>query len=71
MSMASKATTQQKFSPNKPGGRANVFSFYVIIITLTLRFRLRYVNVADVTFSFTLRSRSGREARVKRIAARV
>ncbi len=46
----------------KPGGRANVFSFYVIIITLTLRFRLRYVNVAGVTFSFTLRSRSGREA---------
>ena len=61
-------TKQQKFSPNEPGGRANVFSFYVIIITLTLRFRLRYVNVADVTFSFTLRSRSGRVARVKRIA---
>jgi hypothetical protein len=57
-------TKQQKFSPNKPGGRANVFSFYVII-TLTLRFRLRYVTVAGATFSFTLRRlryRSGREA---------
>ena len=29
------ATKQQKFSPNEPGGRASVFRFYVIIITLT------------------------------------
>ena len=51
-----------KNSPNEPGGRANVFSSYVIIITSTLRFRLRYVTVAGATFSFTLRYRSGREA---------
>jgi hypothetical protein len=57
----SKQAKQQKFSPNEPGGRANVFFVYVIIITLTLRFRLRYVNVAGATFSFTLRYRIGRE----------
>ena len=42
------ATKQQKFSPNKPGGRANVF------------FVLRYYYYVDVTFSSTLRYRSGR-----------
>ncbi len=37
------AKQKQKLSPNEPGGRANVFfSFYVIIITSTLRFRLRH-----------------------------
>ncbi len=45
--VVNKQAKQQKFSPNKPGGRANVFSFYVIII-ITL------------TFSSTLRYRSGR-----------
>jgi hypothetical protein len=57
-----------KVWPNEPaGGRAIVFfPFYVIIITSTLRFRLRYVTVtvlvAGAAFSFTLRYRSGREA---------
>jgi hypothetical protein len=40
-----KQAKQQKFCPHEPGGRANVFSFYVIIITLTFK---------NVTFSFTL-----------------
>jgi hypothetical protein len=45
---ASKATKQQKFSPNEPGGRANVF------------FVLRYYYYVNVTFSSTIRNRSGR-----------
>jgi hypothetical protein len=59
MSLA--ATKQQKFCHNSPGVARTFFSFYVII-TLTLRFRLRYVTVAGATFPFTLRYRSGREA---------
>ena len=45
-----------------PGVARTFFSFYVIIITSTLRFRLRYAAVAGVRFLFTLRYRSGREA---------
>jgi hypothetical protein len=48
MSMASKQAKQQKCSPNEPGGRANVF------------FGLRYYYYVNVTFSSTLRYRSGR-----------
>ena len=55
MSRSNKTTMTTKALSNEPGGRANVFSFYVIIITLTLHFRLRYVTVGGV----------------KRIAARV
>ena len=40
------ATKQQKLSPNKPGGRANVFSF--LLLLRSLRFRLRYVPVPGV-----------------------
>jgi hypothetical protein len=57
-------TTTTKVLPQRARGRANVFSVYVTIITLTLRFRLRYVTVTGVTFSFTLRYRSGREAQL-------
>jgi hypothetical protein len=52
----------KSFRPTSPGVARTFFSFYVIIITSTLRFRLRYVTVAGVRFSFTLRYRSGREA---------
>ena len=62
--------TTKVFAQQARGSRERFFVLRYYY-TLTLRFRLRYVNVADVTFSFTLRSRSGREARVKRIAARV
>ena len=41
--------------------RSATFYVIVIMITLTLRFLSRYVTVAGVTFSFTLRYRSGRE----------
>jgi hypothetical protein len=63
----SKATKQQKFSPNEPGGRANVFFvFKVTLLLLRQRYvfrpDLRYVTVAGVRFSCTLRYRSGREA---------
>ena len=38
---ASKATKQQKFSPNEPGGRANVFfvlrCYYYVNVTLPVR----------------------------------
>ena len=61
MSRSNKTTTK-KIRPNEPGVARTFFSFYVIIITSTLRFRLRYVTVAGATFSFTLRYRSGREA---------
>ncbi len=57
--------TTKSFRPTSPGVARTFFRFTLFnIITLTLRFRLRYVNVlvAGVTFSFTLRSRSGREA---------
>ncbi len=67
---ATTKTKQQKLSPKEPGGRANVF------------FVLRYYYYVNVTFSSTLRYRSGRNvfrlryvtvtvAGVKRIAARV
>ena len=59
-------TTTKAFAQQARGSRERLFVLRYVIITLTLRFRLRSVNVADVTFSFTLRSRSGREARVKR-----
>jgi hypothetical protein len=41
---------QQKFSPNEPGGRANVFFRFTF---------LRYYYYVNVTFSSTLRYRSG------------
>jgi hypothetical protein len=59
----SKQAKQQKFSPNEPGGRANVFFVLRYYYYVDLRFRLRYVTVAGAafSFSFTLRYRSGRE----------
>ncbi len=53
------AKQQQKFCPatSSPGVARTFFRFYYYFV--------------NVTFSFPLRSRSGREARVKRIAARV
>jgi len=58
----------KSFRPTSPGVARTFFSFYVIIITSTLRFRLRYVTVAGVRFSFTLRYRtsSGREIKFAR-----
>ncbi len=53
---------KKSFRPTSPGVARTFFSVFVIIITSTLRFRLRYVTVAGATFSFTLRYRSGREA---------
>jgi hypothetical protein len=62
MSMATSKRTTKVFAQRARGSRERFFSFYVIIIiTSTLRFRLRYVTVAGVRFSFTLRYRSGRE----------
>ena len=60
--MASSNKTTKVFAQQARGSRERLFVLRYVIITLTLRFRLRSVNVADVTFSFTLRSRSGREA---------
>ncbi len=50
MSMASNQAKQQKPELRPSCGGPTFFSVYVIIITSTLRFRLRYVTVAGATF---------------------
>jgi hypothetical protein len=45
---------QQKLAPNEPGVARTFFSFYVIIITSTLRFRLRYRSGRTFFFYVTL-----------------
>ena len=57
----SNKTTTKVFAQQARGSRERFFvlRYYYYV---DVRFRLRDVNVAGVTFSFTLRSRSGREA---------
>jgi hypothetical protein len=48
----------KSFRPTSPGV-ARTFTILRYYYYVDVRFRLRYVNVAGVTFSFTLRSRAG------------
>jgi hypothetical protein len=72
--MSSNKAKQQKFSPNEPGGRANVFFvlrcyYYYVNVTFSCTLRHGYRSGRNVFVYVTFRS--GREDTCKRIAARV